>query len=117
MSLNGLVHPEREKCESANWRWVRAHQLAPQGLGPLLDTQNRCDYGSIAPYTSAEEMAKMNATMPFRIWGYPNVTQCSRLAPLLYYPRVDPNPKRKCGPQCTCGSDNPSWPAGFYCGR
>ena len=89
MSLNGLVKPERTKCESANWRWVRAHQLAPQGLGPYIDTQNKCNYGSIAPYTSQQVLLQMSETMPFRIWGYPAVTDCSRLAPLLYYHRRD----------------------------
>ncbi len=119
MSLNGLVHPAREKCESANWRWVRAHQLAPQGLGPILDTKNQCNYGVIAPYKSQQELCKMNRATPFRVWGYPNVTQCSKLAPLLYAPRVDPKPyKRHCsGGKCTCGGEFPQWPYGFYCGK
>ena len=119
MSLNGLVHPAREKCESANWRWVRAHQLAPQGLGPQMDLQNRCNYGSFAPYTNPQEIWAMERAMPFRIWGYPAVTQCSRLAPLLYAPRVDPNPpKGQCGNgKCNCGGMYPQWPYGFYCGK
>ena len=117
MSLNGLVHPEREKCESLNWRWVRAHQLAPQGLGPEMSTQNECNYGDVAPYTSPQELQKMDAALPLRVWGYPNVTQCSRLAPLIYAPRVDPNPPKPCGAQCTCNSCARQWPYGFYCGK
>ncbi len=117
MSLNALVHPEREKCESLNWRWVRAHQLGVQGLGPEMNTQNECNYGDYAPYTSPQELQKMDATLPFRVWGYPNVTPCSRLAPLLYAPRVDPNPPKPCGAQCTCNSRARQWPYGFYCGK
>jgi hypothetical protein len=119
MSLNGLVRPAREKCESANWRWVRAHQLAPQGLGPEMDLQRRCNYGSVAPYTNPQELAAMERTTPFRVWGYPNVTQCSRLGPLLYAPRVDPNPpKGDYGSgKCNCGGESPQWPYGFYCGK
>jgi len=85
MSLNGLVHPKREKCESLNWRWVRTHQLGVQGLGPHMDTKNKCGYGDVAPYTAPREIQKLDATLPFRVWGYPAVTQCSRLGPLLYY--------------------------------
>lgn len=87
MSLNGLVKPDRTKCESANWRWVRAHQLAPQGLGPHIDPHNNCNYGDIAPYTSQQVLLEMSETIPFRIWGYPVVTDCSRMGPLLYYNR------------------------------
>ncbi len=119
MSLNGLVRPERTKCESANWRWVRAHQLAPQGLGPVMNPQRQCNYGDIAPYTSQQVLNDMAKAMPFRIWGYPNVTQCSRLGPLLYAPRVDPNPPKSCSDQgrCNCGGEYPNWPYGFYCGK
>ena len=119
MSLNGLVHPERTKCESANWRWVRAQQLAPQGLGPIMNPERKCSYGDIAPYESQQVLNEMAAAMPYRIWGYPNVTQCSRLAPLLYAPRVDPNPPKPCSSngQCNCGGTTPQWPYGFYCGK
>lgn len=129
MSLNGLVHPFREKCESQNWRWVRGMQLMPQGLGPVMNTQLQCTYGQFAPYENPEVIKELEATTPFRVWGYPNVTQCGRMAPLLYYRKVDPNPSRaSCGEvgtnpatgcpysgngpprQCSCGSDNPSWP-------
>ena len=114
--INGLVHPFRKKCESANWRWIRGQQLAPQGLGPIMDTTKQCNYGSIAPYTSPQVMKEMDAETPFRVWGYPNVTQCSKLAPLLYAPRVDPNPQKTCGGQCICGREHPQWPTGFFCG-
>lgn len=118
MSLNGLVHPNRTKCESANWRWVRAAQLAPQGLGPVLDQERQCDYGDIAPYKSQQVLNDIANTMPFRIWGYPNVTSCSKLSPLLYAPRVDPKPPVPCSErgQCKCGRDQ-QWPYGFYCGQ
>ena len=92
MSLNGLVHPFPKKCNSANWRWIRAHQLAPQGLGPVMDTQIRCDYGDIAPYTDPRVVQSIEMTTPFRVWGYPAVTDCSRLAPLLYDVRNRPMP-------------------------
>ena len=117
MSLNGLVHPEREKCESQNWRWIRAHQLGVQGLGPIMDTTNECNYGNNAPYVSPKVQQQMDNALPFRVWGYPNVTQCSKLAPLLYAPRVDPNPKPPSCPQCSVSTNNPSWPKGFYCGH
>ena len=84
MSLNGLVHPDRPKCQSLNWSWVRAQQIAPQGLGPHLDPVRRCDYGDIAPYTDPAVVQEVETAMPFRIWGYPNVTACSRLSPLLF---------------------------------
>lgn len=113
MSLNGLVKPEREKCESANWRWVRAHQLAPQGLGPVMYPYRQCNYGDIAPYESQKVLNEMAASMPLRIWGYPNVTACSRLAPLLYAPRVDPNPPST----NRCQRRQPQWPFGYYCGK
>jgi hypothetical protein len=116
--INGLVHPFREKCESANWRWVRANQLAPQGLGPAMNLQNQCSYGMIAPYTNPQVVAQMEAATPFRVWGYPNVTACGKLAPLLYAPRVDSNPTPAAGPQCTCNNAivNP-WPSGYFCGK
>lgn len=132
MSLYGLVHPFPEKCESLNWRWVHSAQLVPQGLGPVMKTTPQCDFGDIAPYKNPQVIRELAATMPFRIWGYPNVTQCGRMAPLLYYRRPDPNPTYKsCGGrgtnpatgcpytnnpnrgQCSCGSDNPSWPYTF----
>lgn len=84
MSLYGLVHPFQKKCSSANWRWVRSQQLAPQGLGPALDLTNRCDYGQVAPYTNPKVIQSIDQSLPFRVWGYPAVTDCSRLAPLLY---------------------------------
>ena len=132
MSLNGLVHPFPEKYESLNWRWVHGLQMGPQGLGPIMNKTPQYDYGNIAPYTDPKVVAQLEATMPFRIWGYPNVTQCGRMAPLLYYRRKDPNPQSPngCGApetnpltgcpysknvprQCGCGSDNPSWPYTF----
>jgi hypothetical protein len=113
MSLNGLVHPEREKCESLNWRWIRAHQLGVQDMGPIMDTKNECNYGNNAPYISPKVQQEMNMGLPFRVWGYPNVTQCSRLAPLLYAPRIDPNPKSNNGKQ-HCTGDKKTF--AYYCG-
>ena len=112
MSLNGLVHPAREKCESLNWRWVRAHQLAPQGLGPVMSPIRQCDYGQIGPYVSPQVKQQLDAATPYRVWGYPAVTACSRMAPILHYQRRDPNPQQQRGPNCNCGSDNPGWPYG-----
>ena len=83
MSLNGLVQPEREKCESLNWRWVRAQQLAPQGLGPVMDQKMKCDYGEYAPYKSQKVLNELKAAQPFRVWGYPVSSSCG-LGPLLY---------------------------------
>ena len=116
MSLNGLVHPKQEKCQSLNWSWVRANQLAPQGLGPIMNTEMQCNYGDYAPYTSQKTIRQLEQAQPFRVWGYPNVTSCSRLGPLLYAPRVDKNPRYKTV-NCTCSSGNPGWPQGFYCGH
>lgn len=109
MSLNALVQPEHEKCESLNWRWVRANQLAPQGLGPRLDPCLQCSYGDIAPYQSPQLMAQMRASMPLRVWGYPNVTPGGRMAPLIYYPRVDPNPPVQTK-GCNCSANKYGWP-------
>lgn len=114
MSLNGLVHPEKTKCESANWRWVRAHQLAPQGYGPALDLTNRCNYGDTAPYTDQRVMSQMKAELPLRVSGYPNVTMCGKLGPLIYLPKMDTNPKKS---ECNCGPKEQQWPWGFYCGK
>lgn len=115
MSLYGLVHPAQQKCESANWRWVRSQQLAPQGLGPIMDTTNKCNYGDFAPYVSPKVINELEQALPFRVWGYPNVTQCGRLAPLLYAPRRDPNPKPPTGPGCSCQRETPQWPYGYKC--
>jgi len=95
MSLNGLVQPWPEKCASLNWNWIRAHQLAPQGLGPIMDPTIKCNYGEYAPYIYPQQSLKI--AQPFRVWGYPNVTQCSTLAPLLYKHRVNTlNNSRQC---------------------
>lgn len=109
MSLNGLVHPDIPKCQSLNWSWVRAQQLAPQGYGPTLSNIPQCNYGEYAPYIFPETIRKLENTTPFRIEGYPNVTQCSRLAPLLYSPKIDKNRERSCQIN--------RWPYGFYCGN
>jgi hypothetical protein len=111
MSLNGLVNPFREKCESLNWRMIRSEQLQPQGLGPYINMQNRCDYSSIAPYTDPNVIRKLYSELPLRIAGYPAVTPCGRMAPLIYYPKIDRNPKVKCGPEMI------RWPYGYYCNR
>lgn len=116
MSLNGLVHPERKKCESANWRWVRAHQLAPQGYGPTMDLTNRCNYGDIAPYTDERVVSQMNAELPLRVEGYPNVTMCGKLGPLIYLPKIDKDAGKRQS-QCNCGPKEQQWPWGFYCGK
>jgi len=97
MSLNGLVRPFPEKCESLNWRWVVGNQLTPQGLGPVMDQTIKCEYGDIAPYTNPNVTAQLQATTPFRVWGYPNVTQCGRMAPLLYYHKNGPRQSNGCG--------------------
>jgi len=121
MALNGLVHPFPVKCESLNWRWVVGNQMTPQGLGPKMNQQVQCNYGDSAPYQDPRVLQQLENTLPFRVWGYPAVTQCGRMAPLLYYHRRDPNPDtRSCGAsgvcggqpsgKCSCGSDNPSWP-------
>jgi hypothetical protein len=101
MSLNGLVHPFREKCESANWRWVRAHQLMPQGLGPIMDQQNRCDYYDSAPYIDPKVMQELHNYNVLRASGYPNVTMFGKMGPLLY--RGKP-------PASTCGKQVPYTP-------
>jgi hypothetical protein len=116
MSLYGLVHPEQEKYQSLNWSWVRAQQLAPQGLGPYMDTRPQFEYGEYAPYISPSVINNLQQTQPFRIWGYPNVSPCGKMAPLLYAPRRDPNPQQNTK-QCSCNAPIQRWPYGFYCGQ
>lgn len=85
--------PNEKKCESANWRWVRAPQLVPQGYEPSLDLANRCEYGDVAPYTNERVLSQMQTGQPLHIAGYPNVTMCGKLGPLIYLPKIDTNPK------------------------
>ena len=115
MSLNGLVRPNRPKCQSLNWSWIRAHQLAPQGLGPIMDPIRRCDYGNTAPYIDPTVYNKLDKLTPYRVWGYPNVTKCSRLAPLIYSPEYDKKVVDEYSKQCNCVRDYKQWSYGYYC--
>jgi hypothetical protein len=113
MSLYGLVHPFPEKYQSLNWSWVRAQQLAPQGLGPVMDTTPKYEYGEYAPYVSYNVLNNLKNAQPFRVWGYPNVTPCGRMAPILYYARRDPDPSVQTK-NCKCNVEKNRWP---YCGK
>jgi len=108
MSLYGLIHPDRTKCESLNWRIVRGEQLQPNSG---MTKERQCDYGAMAPYTSSRTVSMLERENPLRIMGYPYVTKCSTLSPLIYAPKTASRPQNEYGPQY------PQWPYGFYCGK
>ena len=71
--MNGLVHPFEKKCESINWIFIRGNQLMPQGLGPKMNQEIKCDYGSIAPYISPDIKHEMKIVNNLRFNNCPNL--------------------------------------------